>query len=188
MIRQAMEAQAVGRRAISLALKPESGSPPRVSMEKENAAGSPLESKLMDCWQRCSGPTLTREAKLVPLRRFRCDFYDPVSKVVIECEGMGLGHQGFVKFRQDAFKYFSLAMQDIAVIRLTGDLITDENIAKIISFMARRKNLKKPRRSRKLDAKTEEKAVVQRSPQQRNRSWRAIWQIHDPNPSTAPRS
>jgi very-short-patch-repair endonuclease len=96
---------------------------------------STLEKKFVLYWDVCKGPFLQEERRLVPGRRFRCDYVHERSKTVIELEGFGKGHQGIGKFIQDAEKYLEITLIGYRVIRLTTKQITVPILERIIAFL-----------------------------------------------------
>lgn len=139
--RQLRAALDISNRATMAALKPEASDPPRVSHESQ----SPLEAKFERLYGECGGPALTREICLVPGRKFRCDFYHEPSRTIIEMEGFR-DHTSRKGFRRDGEKYFALTMLGFTVIRITGEILNEENVRKIIQFI----NNKAPLKRRKM--------------------------------------
>lgn len=96
---------------------------------------SELESKFDRLWRDCAGPVLEREVMLVPGRKWRCDFFHRASGTVIECEGLGKGHQNVPSFLKDAEKYLELTLLGYTVVRLTSELVTEGNLKRVIGMV-----------------------------------------------------
>ncbi len=92
--------------------------------------GSKHELRFMLIWDALNGPELEREVKLVEGRKFRVDFFYRESKLVIEIEGRG--HQKDSRYFLDVEKYNALATAGYTLIRLTSDMITVQELEKII--------------------------------------------------------
>jgi very-short-patch-repair endonuclease len=71
-------------------------------------------------------PQPVKEYKLIPYRRFRCDFAYPDIKLAIEVEGgtwSGGRHTTGSGFEKDCEKYNEAAILGWTVIRVTGKMI-----------------------------------------------------------------
>jgi very-short-patch-repair endonuclease len=92
--------------------------------------GSKHEMRFIRIWDALDGPELEREAKLIPGRNHRCDFFHKASSLVIEIEGFG--HAKSNRYNSDIFKYNQLAQLGYELIRLTSDMITVQELEKIL--------------------------------------------------------
>ena len=92
--------------------------------------GSKHELRFMRIWGALNGPALEREAKLIPGRRFRTDFFHRPTSLVIEIEGFG--HSKMNRYTTDVEKYNALAEAGYTLIRLTSDMITVQELERII--------------------------------------------------------
>lgn len=141
--RQIRESMATGmqKRAVVAATRPEPETAPRVSREKENAAGSPLESKFAMLWSGLGGPELTREETLLKPRRWRVDFLHAESRSVFEVEGGTFSngrHNRGEGYSGDCDKYNQLTLAGYRVFRLTAPMIRQEILQELIEFTQRR--------------------------------------------------
>lgn len=102
-------------------------------------SSSTLEKKFFWTWMACkNAPVIMHEQKLVPGRRFRCDFYHPESKTVIEIEGgaySGGRHTRGKGFEDDCEKYLLLTLGGFTVIRLSAKQINVPTIERIVKFI-----------------------------------------------------
>ena len=96
---------------------------------------STLEKQFALFLLACKGPDLIPEVKLVPGRKFRCDFVHPESRTVIELEGLNGRHQHIRGFIDDCEKYLEVTLLGYRVIRLTSEQITVPIIERIVKFM-----------------------------------------------------
>jgi hypothetical protein len=96
---------------------------------KELLEGSKHETKFKRLWQSLNGPKLEREYRFDPPRRWRIDFYHP-SGLAIEIEGFGHGRPS--RYRGDVEKYNRMAEMGIELRRLTSDMITVQELERII--------------------------------------------------------
>ena len=100
--------------------------------------GSKHELRFMRIWEALNGPTLEREAKLIPGRRFRTDFFHRPTALVIEIEGFG--HSKLNRYTTDVEKYNALAEAGYTLIRLTSDMINVQELEKIIQRIKEKGN------------------------------------------------
>ncbi len=91
--------------------------------------GSKHELRFMRIWDALNGPELEREYRFDPTRRWRIDFYHH-SGVAIEIEGFGHGRPN--RYKTDVQKYNRMAEMGITLIRLTSDMITVQELERII--------------------------------------------------------
>ena len=95
-----------------------------------------LENEFLRLWTALGGPPLEREAKLIPNRKFRVDFYNPATRIAYEIEG-GVFCRGRHNrpggFIQDCEKYNLHLMEGIVVYRIPSPLITKPYIDWLIN-------------------------------------------------------
>ena len=94
-----------------------------------------LENAFLTLWTALEGPPLEREAKLIPNRKYRVDFYDPVTRIAYEIEGgvfCGGRHTRGIGFVKDCEKYNLHLMAGIRVYRIPGPLITKQYVEWLI--------------------------------------------------------
>jgi hypothetical protein len=138
-------------RRCSRSVPPDVASINLATISKRSA--STLEERFAKLWNEHGGPPLTREARLIPKRRFRFDFSHAPSKTAIEIEGgiWGSGppcpvckqrragrHNTAVGFMGDCEKYNLAAANGWSVFRLVGKQITDEWVLLVISIIHER--------------------------------------------------
>ena len=106
----------------------------RQDLSKLLPEGSKHEVKFILLWASLNGPTLDREVKFCPGRKFRADFaYISVSlKLIIEIEGFG--HQKS-RYRTDVDKYNAMAELGFILKRLMSDMINVIELQKVIDFI-----------------------------------------------------
>lgn len=95
-------------------------------MKSESA--SALEDYLLACIQVQGLPEPVREYRLLPPRRWRCDFAWPGLKLAVEVEGGGWTNGRHVRgagFEADCEKYNEAALHGWTVLRVTGHMIRD---------------------------------------------------------------
>lgn len=101
---------------------------------------SELERKFMRIWDQLGGPELSTEYRFHQARKWRFDFAHFPSRVAVEIEGgiwSGGRHTRGYGFENDAEKYLSATLLGWVVFRLTGRMITGENLADIIAMIKR---------------------------------------------------
>lgn len=101
---------------------------------------SELERKFSVLWNRLGGPELEAEFKFHPARKWRFDFVHHQSKIAVEIEGGQFcqgRHQRPLGFEMDCEKYNAAIMLGWRVFRLTGKMITSDNLTEIMSLMQR---------------------------------------------------
>jgi very-short-patch-repair endonuclease len=110
---------------------------------------STLERKFAHIWNAIGGPPLECEVKWHPKRKWRFDYCHPGSRVAVELEGgiwlpksRHFHGSGAVK---DMEKYLAATVAGWLVIRLTGLLITPDNIEDIIKLIEDRLHANRPR-------------------------------------------
>jgi very-short-patch-repair endonuclease len=97
---------------------------------------SRLEKQFAIYWQGLSGPKLTPEHKFHPTRKWRFDFAHIEKRVAIEIEGgtwMQGGHSRGRGYQEDCEKYNEAVRLGWRVFRLTGKMITVQNVGNIIA-------------------------------------------------------
>lgn len=104
---------------------------------KKRRLQSILERRFDLVWRACKGPELQEEVKLIPGRRFRCDFYHEPTRTVIELEGLNGRHQRIAGFITDTEKYLLLTLAGFRVVRLTSKQITVEWIERLVKFVGK---------------------------------------------------
>jgi very-short-patch-repair endonuclease len=99
--------------------------------------GSKLEHSFLRMW---SGPSLVREHRFDPKRRWRFDFAHIASRTAIEIEGGTWGksrHTTGKGFEVDCEKYNAATMAGWRVIRLTNRMINSIVLMRIAIFIER---------------------------------------------------
>jgi len=111
--------------------------PPEV---KELLEGSKHETRFKLIWQSLKGPKLETEYRFDKPRRWRIDFYYQYGdyKLAIEIEGFGHGRPS--RYRGDVEKYNRMAEMGIELRRLTSDMITVQELEKIIQRIKEKVN------------------------------------------------
>jgi very-short-patch-repair endonuclease len=102
---------------------------------------SSLEKKFALFWRIVEEPQLEEEHRFDVTRRWRFDFAHLASKTAVEVEGgvwSGGRHTRGTGYTKDCQKYNAAALEGWAIFRLTGDMVTIPDPARIASFMARR--------------------------------------------------
>ena len=98
---------------------------------------SKLEAHFERLWRLMNGPTLEREFRFHPTRKWRSDFAHLPSRTLIEIEG-GIWvrgrHTSPKGFAADAEKYLEAALAGWRVIRLVDDQIKTPVIERIVAF------------------------------------------------------
>lgn len=95
--------------------------------------GSKHEVKFVQIWGWLNGPTLEREVKFWPERKFRFDFCHMKTMVAVEVDGFG--HQKSNRYNADIEKLNKAAELGYRVYRLTPNLITANKLTEIIEFI-----------------------------------------------------
>jgi len=103
--------------------------PPEV---KELLEGSKHETRFKLIWQSLKGPKLETEYRFDKPRRWRIDFYYQYGDYKLAIEIEGFGHQKQNRFTADIEKYNTLAQLGYELIRLTSDMITVQELERII--------------------------------------------------------
>ena len=101
--------------------------PPEV---KEIFKYSKHEWRFKCLWESIPGPALEFNYRFDKSRRWRVDWVHLSSLVAIEIEGKG--HQFDSRYYGDIFKYNALAEAGYTLIRLTSDMITVQELERII--------------------------------------------------------
>ena len=95
-----------------------------------------LENEFLRLWTALGGMPLEREAKLIPNRKFRVDFYNPATRIAYEIEGgvfCGGRHTRGIGFIKDCEKYNLHLMEGIVVYRIPSPLITKQYVEWLIN-------------------------------------------------------
>ena len=98
------------------------------------------ENRFLMLWKACGGPPLEREYRFAKDRKWRFDFAHPLSGVAIEVEGgtwSGGRHTRGSGYAADCEKYNEAAMSGWAVLRLTSEMITHEQVNRISCHIIR---------------------------------------------------
>lgn len=103
---------------------------------------SKLEDRFADLWARGGGPSLVREHRFHPGRKWRFDFASPELKVAVEVEG-GIFSQGrhnrAMTYAGDCDKYNAAAMLGWVVLRITEVQLRDPDyVATLAAWASRR--------------------------------------------------
>lgn len=90
-------------------------------------------------WKSLGGPSLRREVKFHPTRRFRFDYAaDPLRlKIAIELEGgtwlpEGGGHNRGAHFTKDCVKYNEAARLGWRIFRFTTDMLREDPVSHLV--------------------------------------------------------
>jgi very-short-patch-repair endonuclease len=92
------------------------------------------EERFVRLWKLIGGPTLEREFRFHPERRWRADFAQVEARVLIEVEGgiwVNGRHNRASGFNADLEKYLEAGLLGWRVFRLGPDQITIENVARL---------------------------------------------------------
>jgi very-short-patch-repair endonuclease len=103
-------------------------------------AGSKLESRFLFLWRVAQGPSLEREVRFHPTRKWRADFGHLESRTLIEIEGGifipgGGRHSRGLGYAKDAEKYLEAVLAGWTVIRLTEKQLELEFIERIAALL-----------------------------------------------------
>jgi very-short-patch-repair endonuclease len=106
-------------------------------------ASSKLESRFLFLWRVAQGPTLEREFRFHPERKWRADFAHMESHTLIEIEGGifipgGGRHSRGMGYAKDAEKYLEAVLAGWTVIRLTEKQLELDFIERIVSLVSAR--------------------------------------------------
>lgn len=85
--------------------------------------GSDLEGELANAVHQAQLPRPEREVRLVPGRKWACDFVWRDARLIVECEGgtfSGGRHTRGKGFEEDCRKYAQLTLMGYRVIRVTA--------------------------------------------------------------------
>lgn len=88
---------------------------------------SPLEARFLALWEQAGGPPLLSEVRLIPDRKFRCDFLHEPTKSVFEIQGFK-DHTSAKGFKRDNEKHLLLFLNGYQVVTLDRAQITLKNI------------------------------------------------------------
>ena len=95
---------------------------------------SRLEERFLFLWKLAKGPSLEREYRFHPKRRWRADFAHLESRCLIEVEGgiwVNGRHNRAAGFNADLEKYLEASLAGWRVFRLGPDQITIENVERL---------------------------------------------------------
>ena len=95
---------------------------------------SRLEERFLFLWKLAKGPSLEREYRFHPKRRWRADFAHLESRCLIEVEGgiwVNGRHNRAAGFNADLEKYLEASLAGWRVFRLGPDQITMENVERL---------------------------------------------------------
>jgi very-short-patch-repair endonuclease len=96
---------------------------------------SRLEERFLFLWKLAKGPSLEREYRFHPKRRWRADFAHLESRCLIEVEGgiwVNGRHNRAAGFNADLEKYLEASLAGWRVFRLGPDQITMENVERLV--------------------------------------------------------
>lgn len=102
---------------------------------RRKAKCSRLEAKFALTWKALGGPSLEREVRFHPIRKWRSDFAHLPSKTMIEIEGgtwSGGRHTQGAGYAEDREKYNAAQHLGWKVFSLTSEMITIKHIEPII--------------------------------------------------------
>lgn len=103
------------------------------------STASRLEAKFIRLWLHHGGPTLEREYRFHPTRRWRSDFAHLPSRTLLEIEG-GIWirgrHNRAQGFLVDLEKYLEAALSGWQVIRLADIHLTSPIIERLVAHVA----------------------------------------------------
>ncbi len=102
--------------------------------------GSKHELRFMRIWGALGGPELTREYRFDPQRRWRIDFAFISDKLKLAIEIEGFGHGRPSRYHGDVEKYNRMAEMGIELRRLTSDMITVQELERIIERIKEKVN------------------------------------------------
>ena len=103
-------------------------------------AGSKLEARFLFLWRVAQGPSLEREVRFNPTRKWRADFGHLESRTLIEIEGGifipgGGRHSRGAGYAKDAEKYLEAVLAGWTVIRLTEKQLDLDFIERIVAWI-----------------------------------------------------
>ena len=103
------------------------------------AAGNrTLADRFERLWAAANGPTLTPEYRFHAERNWRADYCHEPSRTLIELEGgtwAGGRHTRGAGYAEDCRKYLAAVVMGYAVVRLTGEMITADNVRVLLDFV-----------------------------------------------------
>lgn len=111
----------------------------KVQVEPISENRSSHEEKFYDLWLLLGGPELKREFRFHEKRRWRLDFCHESSKTAIEIDGgiwVKSGHSSGTGISRDIEKSNELEYMGYRLFRFTGDMITTENLKRLMGFIA----------------------------------------------------
>ncbi len=97
-----------------------------------------LADRFERLWAAANGPTLTPEFRFHPERNWRADYCHEPSRTLIELEGgtwSGGAHTRGKGYAEDAEKYNAALVAGYRVFRLTGEMITADNVRMVLDFV-----------------------------------------------------
>lgn len=100
---------------------------------------SRLEERFLSLWKLLGGPTLEREFRFHPERRWRADFALVEARALIEVEGgiwVNGRHNRAAGFNADLEKYLEAGLLGWQVFRLGPDQITLENVKRLLTVLS----------------------------------------------------
>lgn len=110
----------------------------RYAKAQRQAQRRVLADKFERLWSAAGGPTLTPEYRFHETRKWQADYCHEGTKTLIELEG-GTRKQGRHNrhdgYAADCEKYNAAIMAGYSLIRLTGDMITADNVHMILDFV-----------------------------------------------------
>ena len=100
---------------------------------------SRLESRFELLWRALAGPTLEKEFRFHPVRKWRADFAHLPSRTLIEIEGgiyVNGRHNRGTGFAADLEKYLEAAPAGWRVVRLGPNELTAESVGRLVSLVS----------------------------------------------------
>lgn len=100
-----------------------------------------LAARFENLWLLCGGPTLEREYRFHPVRKWRADYCHVATRILVELEGGLYGggrHSRASGFLGDIEKYNAAAMLGYTVLRLGTGQVDREHVSQIVEFVKRK--------------------------------------------------
>lgn len=105
---------------------------------ERQAQARALADRFERLWAAADGPALTPEYRFHPERNWRADYCHEPSRTLIELEGgtwSGGAHTRGKGYAEDAEKYNAALVAGYRVFRLTGEMITADNVRMVLDFV-----------------------------------------------------
>ena len=110
----------------------------KLAKARRAASSRTLADRFERLWAAANGPTLTPEYKFHPDRQWRADYCHEPTRTLIELEGgtwAGGRHTRGKGYAEDCAKYLAAVVTGYAVVRLTGEMITADNVRVLLDFV-----------------------------------------------------